>query len=109
MLINKTVGAISLGYLNDTTDFQKPEGSSQSTNRIFQLGKGNIAARSNAITILRNGNTGLGTVNPSKILEVIGVSSATPVTLVIGNKSGFGTASLEFLSNYELASRWRPG
>jgi hypothetical protein len=108
-LITKTVSGVSLGANNDTSDVQTSEGFSQPTDRIFQLGNGGGNIRSNAITVLRNGNAGFGTVNPSKKLEVIGAASATPVTLVIGNRGGFGPAALEFVSDYGLSSQWRPG
>jgi hypothetical protein len=41
--------------------------------RIFSIGNGTTAsALSNALTILKNGKTGLGTVTPTEILDVVG-------------------------------------
>ena len=40
------------------------------TDRIFQIGNGATdAIRSNAITVLRNGNTGIGVINPTHPLS----------------------------------------
>lgn len=50
-----------LGKYNDTTN----------TNRIFEIGNGSSDnARSNALTVLQNGNTGIGTANPTALLHV---------------------------------------
>jgi len=88
------------GKFNDTTN----------TNRIFEIGNGTANnARSNAVTVLNNGNVGIGTTAPQKQLDVVGGPSPLPVTLVIGNKGGFGRAALELVSDYGLSSQWRPG
>jgi hypothetical protein len=43
------------------------------TDRIFVIGNGtSLSTRSNAITVLKNGNTGLGTANPGAKLEIAG-------------------------------------
>jgi hypothetical protein len=88
------------GMYNDTTN----------TNRIFEIGNGTgNNTRSNALTVLTNGNTGIGTTNPTKQLEIVGAASAIPVTLLIGNRGGFGPAAVEFVSDYGLVNQWRPG
>jgi hypothetical protein len=56
-----------------------------------------------------NGNVGIGTNNPSNKTEIVGPASATPVTLTIANRGGFGPAAMEFVSDYGLANQWRPG
>ena len=104
----KARGSFTTGSFNDNSDLPEPYIEAAS-DRIFQIGNGIFDARSNALTVLRNGKTGIGTINPTKQLEVIGLASATPVTLVIGNRGGFGPAALEFVSDYGLASQWRPG
>ncbi len=60
----KAVGSLSAGVNNDITDVPDPY-SHAATDRIFQIGNGNhlTAIRSNAITVLRNGNIGLGNMN----------------------------------------------
>ena len=98
--ISKSAGSLAIGRYNDTTNI----------NRLFEIGNGTANnSRSNAMTVLTNGNTGIGTIDPAKLLEVIGPASAVPVTLVIGNRGGFGPAALEFVSDYGLANQWRPG
>jgi Chaperone of endosialidase len=96
--IAKSNYSLVIGKYNDTTN----------TNRLFEIGMG-IAnnTRSNALTVLDNGNVGIGTVSPVRQLEIIG-NSLIPVTLVIGNRAGFGAGSLEFVSDYGLANQWRP-
>jgi hypothetical protein len=62
-IYNTALSPVSLviGRFNDTTD----------TNRLFEIGNGtNLNSRSNAVTVLTNGNTGLGTSNPQARLHV---------------------------------------
>jgi len=104
----KALASFTLGTYNDDNDNPDPNFSAM-TDRVFQVGNGTASSGSNALTVLYNGNMGIGIANPTKQLEVVGPASVTPVTLVIGNKGGFGSASLEFVSNYGVASQWRPG
>ena len=99
--ISKSAGSLAIGRYNDTTNI----------NRLFEIGNGTANnSRSNAMTVLTNGNIGIGTIEPAKLLEVVGAASPiNPVTLVIGNRGGFGPAALEFVSDYGLANQWRPG
>jgi hypothetical protein len=98
--IARSFSSLVIGVYNDTTN----------TNRLFEIGNGtNNNARSNAFTVLANGYTGIGTISPAKQTEIIGAASAQPVTLVIGNRGGFGPAAMEFVSDYGLANQWRPG
>ncbi|MEP6711713.1 MAG: hypothetical protein ABJA37_04810 [Ferruginibacter sp.] len=60
----KAFGALSIGSLNDFTDNPDPLNTNP-TDRIFQIGNGFGFFPSNAITVLRNGNTGIGTVTPA--------------------------------------------
>lgn len=104
----KSYGGFVAGTYNDITDV--PNGSNPTvTDRIFQVGNGSsTAARNNAITVLRSGNTGIGSNNPQQRLEVIAGPSTNATKIVIGNRGGFGPAALEFVSDYGLASQWRP-
>jgi hypothetical protein len=73
------------------------------------FGYGSSASFTEAMRVKGNGNVGIGTTNPAKQAEIIGAASAIPVTLVIGNRGGFGPAAMEFVSDYGLAFQWRPG
>ena len=91
--------SLAIGKYNDATG----------TNRLFEIGNGTaLNARSNALTVLDNGWVGIGTSNPGRQMEIV-ANSGIPVTLLIGNRAGFGAASLEFVSDYGLANQWRPG
>ncbi len=65
----KAYGALSVGVYNDISDNPNPV-TPATTDRIFQIGNGTTVAASNAITVLRNGNTGIGIVNPDFRLDV---------------------------------------
>jgi len=54
----KAVHGIAIGTYNNSGDF--PGLQAAATDRVFQLGHGTSAARSNALTVLRNGNIGIG-------------------------------------------------
>ncbi len=57
----KSPYSLVIGEYNDTT----------ATNSLFEVGNGAADnARSNAMTVLQNGNTGLGTINPLARLHV---------------------------------------
>lgn len=66
----KAVSSAVFGRYNDSTDVTNPN-TPALTDRIFQIGNGSADnARSNAITLLRNGNLGLGTTTPKTRLHV---------------------------------------
>lgn len=67
----KARAAFATGWYNDTNDFPDPVFIAP-TDRLFQIGNGNgfLGTYSNALTVLRNGNHGLGTVNPLARLHV---------------------------------------
>jgi hypothetical protein len=66
---SKAYGGFAAGIYNDAGDFANafvPDGA----DRIFQIGNGNDAfTKRNALTILRNGNVGIATVNPHAPLQ----------------------------------------
>lgn len=68
-LIVKAVNSIAVGVQNDTSDIQRPVGSGADTDRLFQIGNGFGSTRSNAVTVLNNGNVGIGTVSPFRPLS----------------------------------------
>jgi hypothetical protein len=72
-VITKARASIAVGEWNDNTD-NPPYGFGYTeTDRIFQIGNGSSnGTRSNAITVLRNSNTGIGNINPAFPLDVTG-------------------------------------
>jgi hypothetical protein len=70
----KSFGSTVTGLFNDKSDNPNPN-TPASNDRIFQVGNGTSildADRNNAITVLRNGNTGIGVLAPTTKLEVNG-------------------------------------
>lgn len=65
----KAVGSFTTGRFNENSD--NPNNfTPASTDRIFQIANGSdVANRSNAVTVLRNGNMGIGNLNPAKPLS----------------------------------------
>jgi hypothetical protein len=58
--IAKTNFSLAIGRYNDTT----------TVNRLFEIGNGlSHSSRSNAMTVLENGNIGIGTTNPHALLQ----------------------------------------
>jgi Chaperone of endosialidase/Head domain of trimeric autotransporter adhesin len=66
----KASGSLAIGFSNDSTDNPDPIGPAPA-DRIFQIGNGSLTSTSNALTVLRNGNTGIGVTNPNATLEAI--------------------------------------
>lgn len=69
-------GGTAVGVYNDISDTPNGEAPVM-TDRIFQIGNGQAPPhpntyRSNAMTVLRNGNVGIGTLTPQYILDVNG-------------------------------------
>lgn len=75
--ISKSLGGTVVGQYNDFSDTPDPNDTS-SLDRIFQVGNGyydeliDDDVRRNALTVLRNGNTGIGTTTPANKLSVTG-------------------------------------
>lgn len=67
--ISKSFGGTVVGIFNDSTNAADPF-SPNSANRIFQIGNGNSNIRSNAMTVLQNGNVGIGVLNPQQMLSI---------------------------------------
>ncbi len=87
---------------NSTTDWNADD-------KIFTVGNGSSpTARSNAFTILKNGNTGIGTSSPSEKLEVNGKTKTNDFQLTNGATNGYilrsdadGNASWASTANIE--------
>ncbi|MGN7888595.1 tail fiber domain-containing protein [Dyadobacter sp. 22481] len=85
----KAVGGVTIGTYNNSGDF--PGAQAAATDRLFQVGHGTSAARSNALTVLRNGNIGIGNnaINPEYILDIGGRAR-------IKDNGGSNTAGIYF-------------
>ena len=88
---SKAVGSAAFGCFNDSTD-NPSAGSTALTDRIFQVGNGSPGTTSNALTILRNGNVGIGVLAPTRKLEVAGTADFDG-TIVANNRGFVQTAS----------------
>ena len=73
----KAINSLSIGSYNDVQDSPNLNLEAQ-TDRIFQIGNGyydffNVfEVRKNALTVLRNGNTGINTASPQSMLHING-------------------------------------
>ncbi len=92
----RSYGETVIGLYNDTSDIP----GNTATSRLFQIGNGTADnARRNAVTVLRDGRVGIGTVSPQSMLHVAG-----KVRIVDGTQA----------NNYYLASdasgvaSWKP-
>jgi hypothetical protein len=68
----RAVNSFVIGAYNDSTDTPNPVAMAAG-DRIFQVANGSADnARSNAVTVLRNGNMGIGTLIPIEKLDISG-------------------------------------
>ena len=96
-LVIKEDRSYAIGLNNDTTG----------TNKLFQIGSGStIISRSNALTILKNGNTGIGTISPTTTLDVDGGFRTKYSGTVIKSVTGTGSAALVNLTIPPLPPGW---
>lgn len=74
-----------VGHYNDTALGETPN-MYLSSDRVFQIGNGaNEFNRKNAVTVLRNGNTGIGTATPTSLLEVNGKTQTDQLQVGTGS------------------------
>lgn len=80
--------AVAFGFFNvasgsDETVFGKYNAITSSSNALLQIGMGTSeSARANALTILKNGKTGIGILEPQATLHVINnITDLTPVII----------------------------
>jgi hypothetical protein len=71
---SKSFGGFTAGLFNDSTNAASAT-TINPLNRIFQIGNGTANnARSNAITVLQNGNVGIGELNPAVPLNFTSIT-----------------------------------
>lgn len=84
---SKSFAGCVVGSFNDSTNAASST-SQNGLNRIFEIGNGTADnARSNAITVLFNGNVGIGTTTPGVMLDVNGTTTTNG--LQVGNGTTF--------------------
>jgi hypothetical protein len=105
-LVVRALNGLAVGVRNDTSDVQLPPGSANVTDRIFQVGNGTFTERRNALTILANGNTGVGVLSPTDRLEVGGRlrlhASAVSAGLFLNNAANTTTTAFIGMANDNL-------
>jgi hypothetical protein len=113
----KAFGAVSLGSLNDFTDNPDPLNISPE-DRIFQIGNGFGFFPGNAMTVLRNGNVGIGILTPFTRLHVhdnsvlfsasgnVPVTSAPPPVQGEGRRMMWYADKAAFRVGYIGGSQW---
>ncbi len=94
---SKSYGGTVLGLYNDSTNAINPVGTNPQ-NRIFEIGNGlNNGTRSNALTVLQNGNSGFGTTTPQARLHVkdssVLFSGALNLPVIPGDPPSTGAGS----------------
>jgi len=81
----KPYASLAIGKYNDTTCSPSGLTSWISTDPLFIIGNGATNnTRSNAMTVLKNGNVGIGAISPSSKLEIIGDIKITDGTEGLG-------------------------
>lgn len=93
-LTSKATHGFAIGAYNDLSDVLIS--STAPNDRIFQIGNGNLSTRSNAMTVLRSGNVGIGQLLPAERLHVNGNIRTDRMIILSGKGDGFG---IEFASN----------
>lgn len=117
-LKSKSYGGMVVGVFNDTANAASGT-SINLLNRVFQVGNGTAdISRSNALTVLQNGNTGIGTVSPTARLHVsegavlFSASGDIPVAPAAIPVSGAGRRMMwyadkaAFRTGYVTAGQW---
>jgi hypothetical protein len=96
--IAKSDNSLVIGTYNDTTN----------TNRLFEIGNGtSLNLRSNAMTVLTNGNVGIGASSPNAALQFANIAATRKIVLyeAANNDHQFSGFGLEpAFIRYQLAS-----
>ncbi len=77
---SRAFASLTIGQYNDSI-IASDQDSWIVTDPVFIIGKGTADnARSNAMTVLKNGNTGINMSNPQRALQVLGTATSTGIT-----------------------------
>lgn len=89
---SKSYGGTVVGIYNDSTNAADPVAPNDA-NRIFQIGNGTADNfRSNAMTVLGNGNVGIGTTTPQTVFDCSSTTSGLlPPRMTEAQKNAIGT------------------
>lgn len=91
----KASASLSIGAFNNNSDNPNPI-VPDPADRILQIGNGTASVRSNAITVLRNGKTGIGLTDPQQALSIRGGMNIDQTNL---NDGTIGDNVLRFGNN----------
>jgi hypothetical protein len=84
----RAYGSLAIGMFNDSIASSNPS-SILETNPLFIIGNGaSVDARSNAMVVLKNGNVGIGTSAPTRLLDVNGAMRLQPQTSAPASPTG---------------------
>lgn len=90
-LYSKSYAGSVFGAYNDSTNANNSTAYSL-TNRAFEIGNGTSnTSRSNAMTVLFNGNVGIGTTTPTEKLDIVGRGKIFDSTIISESKNGFSS------------------
>jgi hypothetical protein len=86
----KAYASFSIGTYNDDSDSPNPN-SAAPGDRIFQVGNGTFSSKTNALTVLRNGNLGIGISAPGFPLNFTNINGdKISLSGISGNHYGLG-------------------
>ena len=106
-IIQRSYAGVAFGVYNDTT-FTNNLTDTLGSNRMFEIGIGaNSTSRANAVTVLFNGNMGVGTVTPLSILESgksFGLSGDISPSQITGDQNDYNPTGLYTASTLRLSS-----
>ncbi|MGZ4157724.1 MAG: hypothetical protein ACXVED_11305, partial [Bacteroidia bacterium] len=106
---NSSYCSFALGqYNNDLGLYNKT--SWVLTDPLFVIGNGTTSGSlSNALTVLKNGNTGIGAIAPEDLLQVGLNSSKAVIGSAAGSNLSYGTSYIGFNASRQSASTWSTG
>jgi hypothetical protein len=103
--IANSFASTSIGMYNDTLPANR--GTVVATDPIFSVGIGTADnARKNAITVLKNGKTGIGVTNPVTMLHVRSNSTIANGQLLVEESDAADGARITFKNTARVNSHW---